>query len=173
MIRTGLVSIFLFGLITACAFAEQRIGLVNASAIFEQYSQAREAEKIYQKEIEQLTKQVEEMERRLQELADTLKYRRYYFSEERLKEKQKELETRQEEYLRFRQDAEAKAAKRNDELSRPIVEAIQEAARNVAEKENMDLILDSSSGMVIFAKPEWDLTDKVLQLLEEKGAEKR
>ncbi len=173
MTRSGVISICLMVLLTVCAFGEQRIGLVNADAIFEQYSQAQEAQKAYQKEIEELTKQVEEMERQLQALADTLKYRRYYFSEERLKEKQKEFEKRQEEYIKFRQDAEARAARRNDELSKPIVEAIQEAARKVAERENIDIILDSSSGIVIFSKPEWDMTDKVLQLLEEKAAEKK
>lgn len=173
MVKWGLIVICLVGLMVSSGLAEQKIAIINANMVFEQYSEAREAEKIYQKEIEELTRQVEEMEQQLQALADTLKYRRYYFSEERLREKEKELAKRQEEYIRFRQDAESKAAKRNDELSKPIIEAIQEAARKVAEKENIDIVLDSSSGMVIFSKPEWDLTDKVLQLLEEKAAKKK
>ena len=70
-------------------------------------------------------------------------------------------------YLRFRQDAEIRAAKRNDELSRPIVEAIEAAAKNVAEKEGFDLVLDSGPGIVVYSKPELDLTDRVLQNLEE------
>lgn len=147
--------------------AEQKIGFVNASLIFEQYSAAREAEETYQREMEELNRQVAEMEQAIQALADTLRYKRYYFSEERLREKQQELEQRQQEYLKFRQDAEAKAAKRNDELSKPIIEAIQEATRKVAEKEGFDLVLDAGPGIVVYSKPELNLTDKVLQLLEE------
>ncbi len=147
--------------------AQEKVGFVNASQIFEQYSAAREAEETYQREMEELNRQVAEMEKSLQALADTLKYERYLFSEARLKEKQQELERRQQAYLKFRQDAEAKAAQRNEELSKPIIEAIQEATRKVAEQEGFDLVLDSGPGIVVYSKPELDLTDKVLQLLEE------
>jgi outer membrane protein len=147
--------------------AEQKIGFVNATVIFEQYSGAREAEDADQKELEELNKQVTKMEESLRALADTLEARKYLFSEERLKEKRAELEKRQQEYLRFRQDAEVTAARRNDELSRPIVEAIEEAAKSIAEKEGFDLVLDSGPGIVVYSKPELDLTDRVLQNLEE------
>jgi Skp family chaperone for outer membrane proteins len=60
-----------------------------------------------------------------------------------------------------------KAAKRNDELSRPIIEAIEEAARKIAEKEGFDLVLDSGPGIVVYSEPELDLTDRVLKSLEE------
>ena len=147
--------------------AEQRIGFVNATVIFEQYSAAREAEEAYQKELEELNKQVTKMEEELRALADTLEARKYLFSEERLREKRATLERRQQEYVKFRQDAEMTAARRNDELSRPIVEAIEEAAKKVAEKEGFDLVLDSGPGIVVYSKPELDLTDRVLQNLEE------
>jgi outer membrane protein len=106
------------------------------------------------------------MELELRSLADTLEARKYLFSEERLKEKQKELERRQQEYVKFRQDAEIKAAKRNDELSGPIIEAIEQATRTIAEKEGFDLVLDAGPGIVVYSKPELDLTDRVLQDLE-------
>jgi outer membrane protein len=60
-----------------------------------------------------------------------------------------------------------KAARRNEELTKPIVQAIEAAAKKVAEKEGFDLLLDSSAGIVVYSKPEIDLTDKVLQALEE------
>jgi outer membrane protein len=144
----------------------QKIGFVNASIIFQQYSAAREAEEAYGKELEDLNKQVAEMEMELRSLADTLEARKYLFSEERLKEKSKELEKKQQDYVKFRQDAEATAAKRNDELSVPIVEAIEQATRRIAEKEGFDLVLDAGPGIVIYSKPELDIPDRVLEDLE-------
>jgi outer membrane protein len=149
------------------AHAEQKVGFVNASVIFEQYSVAREAETAYEKELEDLNREVADMELELRALADTLEARKYLFSEDRLQEKRRELEGKQQEYVKFRQDAEIQAARRNDELSRPIVEAIEEATRNIAEKDDFDLILDASPGIVVYSKPDLDLTDKVLQSLEE------
>jgi outer membrane protein len=145
----------------------QKVGFVNANTIFEQYSAAREAEEAYQDELEDLNAQVTEMEENLRALADSLEARRYLFSEERLQEKRKELEAKQQQYVKFRQEAEQKAAKRNEELSKPIVEAIEEAARKVAQKEGFDLVLDAGPGIVVYSKPELDLTDRVLQSLEE------
>jgi outer membrane protein len=158
------VSVLLMG---SAAAAEQMVGFVNASVVFEQYSAAREAETAYEKELEELNKEVEQREAEIRALADTLEARKYLFSEERLQEKRKELERKQQDYIRFRQEAEIEAAKRNDELSRPIIEAIEEAARQIAEKEGYDLILDSGPGIVVYSRPELDLTDKVLQALEE------
>jgi outer membrane protein len=167
--------ILAFLLILIClpvlAFAQQKIGFVNATVIFEQYSGAREAEAAYQKELEDLNTRVTEMEEELRALADTLEARKYLFSEERLQEKRRELERKQQDYVTFRQEAEMRAAQRNDELSRPIVEAIEEATKKVAEQEGFDLVVDAGPGIVVYSKPELDLTDKVLQSLEEAGGE--
>lgn len=147
--------------------AEGKVAFVNAGSIFEQYSGAKEAQQAYEKEMADLNQEVEKMEGELKASADTLEARKYLFSEERLKEKRAELEQKQQEYMRFRQDAEAKAAKRNDELTRPIIQAIEDAAKQIAEKEGFDLVLDASAGIVVYSKPESDLTDRVLQALEE------
>jgi outer membrane protein len=162
-------AVMLLALVVALCSAAygQKVGFVNANTIFEQYSAAREAEEAYQDELEDLNAQVTEMEENLRALADSLEARRYLFSEERLQEKRKELEAKQQQYVRFRQEAEQKAAKRNEELSKPIVEAIEEAARKVAQKEGFDLVLDAGPGIVVYSKPELDLTDRVLQSLEE------
>jgi len=149
------------------ASAQQKIGFVNATVIFEQFSGARAAEEAYQKELEDLNVQVTKMEDELKALADTLEARKYLFSEERLQEKRRDLERKQQDYMTFRQDAEKRAAQRNDELSRPIVEAIEAATKQVAEQEGFDLVVDAGPGIVVYSKPDLDLTDKVLQSLEE------
>ncbi|MFH1313579.1 MAG: OmpH family outer membrane protein [Candidatus Eisenbacteria bacterium] len=167
MKNLSLVMLAVLMLVPFCANGEgQKIGFVNASVLFQQYSVAREAEEAYGKELEEINKQVAEMEIVLRSLADTLEARKYLFSEERLKEKTKELERKQQEYVKFRQDAEMTAARRNDELSGPIVAAIEEATKRVAEKEGFDLVLDAGPGIVVYSKPELDITDEVLEDLE-------
>ena len=167
MKRTGAIILAML-LVGLCSTAYgQKVGFLNANSVFEQYSVAREAEEAYQRELEDLNRQVTEMEEELRALADTLEARKYLFSEERLKEKRRELEEKQQQYLAFRQQAEQKAAKRNEELSKPIVADIEEATRKIAQKEGFDLVLDAGPGIVVYSKPELDLTDRVLQSLEE------
>ncbi|MFZ1947221.1 MAG: OmpH family outer membrane protein [bacterium] len=147
-------------------FAEGQIGFVNATAVFEQYSAAKEAQQAYEKEMSDLNVQVEAMERDIKAAAETLEARKYLFSEERLREKQIDLEKKQQDYVKFRQEAETRAARRNEELTRPIVDSIEQAAKTVAEKDGFDLVLDAAAGIVVYSKPELDLTDRVLQELE-------
>jgi outer membrane protein len=165
--KSLLVLLVMLGISAASANAEQKVGFVNASVVFEQYSAAQEAETAYEQELEELNQEVAAKEERIQALADTLEARKYLFSERRLREKREELERLQREYMEFRQDAEMRAAKRNDELSKPIIEAIEQAAAEIAEKEGFDLVLDAGPGIVVYSKPELDLTDRVLQSLEE------
>jgi len=167
MKRLGLVFLAILICLPVLASAQQKIGFVNATVIFEQFSGARAAEEAYQKELEDLNVQVTKMEEELRALADTLEARKYLFSEERLQEKRRDLEKKQQDYVAFRQEAEMRAAQRNDELSRPIVEAIEAATEKVAEQEGFDLVVDAGPGIVVYSKPELDLTDKVLQSLEE------
>ena len=167
MKKLSLVFLAILICMPVLASAQQKIGFVNATVIFEQFSGARAAEEAYQKELEDLNVQVTKMEEELRALADTLEARKYLFSEERLQEKRRELETKQQEYVAFRQEAEMRAAQRNDELSRPIVEAIEAATQQIAEQEGFDLVVDAGPGIVVYSKPELDLTDKVLQNLEE------
>jgi outer membrane protein len=167
MKKTSAVALALL-LIGLCSAAYgQKVGFVNATTIFEQYSAAREAEDAYQSELEDLNEQVTKMENELRALADTLEARKYLFSEERLREKRLELEQKQQEYVQFRQTAEQKAARRNEELSKPIIADIEEATRKIAQKEGFDLVLDAGPGIVVYSKPELDLTDRVIQSLEE------
>ncbi len=166
--RRTAAAILVMLLIALCSAAYgQKVGFVNANTVFEQYSVAREAEEAYQRELEDLNKQVTEMETQLRALADTLEARKYLFSEERLKEKRLELDQKQQDYVKFRQDAEQKAARRNEELSKPIIADIEEATRKIAQKEGFDLVLDAGPGIVVYSKPELDLTDRVVQSLEE------
>jgi outer membrane protein len=167
MKKLSLVFLAVLLCLPVCALAQQKVGFVNATVIFEQFSGARAAEEAYQKELEDLNVEVTKMEEELRALADTLEARRYLFSEERLQEKRRDLERKQQEYVSFRQEAEMRAAQRNDELSRPIVEAIEAATQKVAEQEGFDLVVDAGPGIVVYSKPDLDLTDKVLQSLEE------
>jgi len=167
MKRTTFAFLLVMLLAASGVWAQQKIGFVNMRTIFEQYSGKKEAETVFEREMEDLNRQVTAKEERIKALADSIESMRYVASEERIRAKQRTLETLQQEYVRFMQEAEQMAAKRNEELTRPIEEAILQAAKEIGERENFDLILDAGAGIVVYSKPEYDLTDQVLQKMEE------
>lgn len=157
----------IIALAAPAAWAQQKIGFVNMRTIFDQYSGKKEAEAVFEREMEDLNRQVTAKEERIKALADSIESMRYVASEERIRAKQRALETLQQQYVEFMQDAEVTAAQRNEELTRPIEEAILQAAEEIGSRDNFDLILDAGAGIVVYSKPEYDLTDQVLQKLEE------
>jgi outer membrane protein len=166
--KTIAVTILLILMLAAqAAVAQQKIGFVNMRTIFDQYSAKREAEAVFEREMEDLNRQVTAKEEEIKALADSIESMRYVASEERIRTKQRALEKKRQDYLAFMQEAEMTAARRNEELTRPIEEAILQAAEEIGEKENFDLILDAGAGIVVYSKAEYDLTDMVLQKLEE------
>jgi outer membrane protein len=149
------------------AYAQQKIGFVNMRTIFDQYSAKKEAETVFEREMEDLNRQVTEKEAQIKALQDSIESMRYVASEERVRTKTRALDKLQKEYVQFMQEAEQTASQRNEELTRPIEEAIIQAAKEVGSREDYDLILDAGAGIVVYSKPENDLTDQVLQKLEE------
>jgi outer membrane protein len=166
--KTMTVAILLTLVLAAqAAMAQQKIGFVNMRTIFDQYSAKKEAEAVFEREMEDLNRQVTAKEEEITALSDSIESMRYVASDERIRAKQRTLERKRKEYVEFMQEAEMTAARRNEELTRPIEEAILQAAGEIGEKENFDLILDAGAGIVVYSKPEYDLTDMVLQKLEE------
>jgi outer membrane protein len=164
-VTIAVVAILVLG--APAARAQQKIGFVNMRTIFDQYSAKKEAETVFEREMADLNRQVVAMEEGIKALADSIESMRYVASEERIRARQRTLEARQQEYIQFMQGAEMTAAKRNEELTKPIEDAIMQVAEEIGSRENFDLILDAGAGIVVYSKPEFDLTDQVLQKLEE------
>jgi outer membrane protein len=167
MKRTAVAIVLVLLLAAPAAMAQQKIGFVNMRTIFDQYSAKKEAEAVFEREMEDLNREVTAKEAEIKALSDSIESMRYVASDERIRAKERALENKRQEYLRFMQEAEVTAARRNEELTRPIEEAILLAAEEIGENESFDLILDAGAGIVVYSKPEYDLTDMVLQKLEE------
>jgi tetrahydromethanopterin S-methyltransferase subunit B len=89
-------------------------------------------------------------------------------SSERRKLKQEEIKTKNKEVeamIHQVYDPSGKLDAKNKELSKPMVEKIGGIIKKVALDNNILLVLDSSSGMVVYADKDLDLTDQVLEEL--------
>jgi Skp family chaperone for outer membrane proteins len=51
------------------------------------------------------------------------------------------------------------------ELTKPIVDKINEIIDQIAKEEHYDFIFDTRSGAVVFAKKSYDITEKVLKII--------
>ncbi|MDN3518387.1 OmpH family outer membrane protein [Aquisalimonas lutea] len=161
-LRVVLVLILAGG--TASAAAETKIGFVNAGRVTSEAPQAEAARSSLEEEFGPRDRAITEEQQALRELETRLNQDAAAMSEEEQQRLRRELVTRQRELRReeeaFREDFNMRRNEELGRLQRRIVETINE----LAEAEGYDLIVSEG---VIYASDQVDVTDQVLERLEQ------
>jgi len=173
MKRISLVLIVVY-LFTAIPFSmamseEVKIGYIDTAKIFANFSETIEAEETYKKEVANWKKKAEEMEAEIAQMREQLQSQSLMLSEEKITEKKLVLDKNINDYRTYMQEVfgeEGKAAKRNKELTDPIVKKINVVIAKIAEEEGYTIILDAAQGTVLYGKDSIDLTDKTIERLK-------
>jgi Skp family chaperone for outer membrane proteins len=141
------------------------IAIVDYQTIFERYEGTADAQRTLDRELKDWDTEAQEKRERIQELTKEIDSQRLMLSEERLREKNDELARLKDEYQDFAEDiwgVDGTAARRNAELTAPIAEKILDVIARIGDEKNLDVILDASTGGVVWAKDDINLTQTVL-----------
>jgi outer membrane protein len=148
---------------------EIKLGYIDTVKIFAEFKETVDAEAIYKKEVDAWKKKASDMEATLATMREEIQSQSLMLSEEKLAEKKQLFDKNLQEYNQYMTDVfgdNGQAAKRNKELTQPIVEKINAVIAQLAEAEGYTLILDAAQGNIVFAKKALDLTERVMQELE-------
>jgi len=149
-----------------------RVGYVDSQRIFEQYTDALDAQSRFQREITAWKSEADDRHKQLDALRNELKDQEAILSEAKRLEKESALQKAVSDYDKFVQDFWApggKVERLNDEMTREVVGKIRDAVELLANREGYDLILDAADGNVIFGVKTLDLTDRVITELNSKS----
>ncbi|MDH3215788.1 MAG: OmpH family outer membrane protein [Candidatus Krumholzibacteria bacterium] len=147
---------------------EIKIGYIDSQRIFAEYKETQEAERVYKGEVDAWKAQAASMEQEIVKLQDELRAQSLMLSEEKQREKKLTYDKQLEDYQRFMADTfgeEGRAAKRNKELTQPIVDKINRILEVMAETEGYSLVFDIANANIVYANKAFDLTERVLQEL--------
>lgn len=170
-----LVALVMLSSMCVTAFAQDvtiKIGYIDSQRIFAEYRETQEAELVYKKEVDQWKAEASGMEQEIARLQEELRAQSLMLSEEKKREKQLELDRKLEEYQRFVADTfgdDGVAARRNRELTQPIVDKINQILERFSETEGYGLVFDIANANIVYAKKDFDLTDRVLEELNKVG----
>jgi outer membrane protein len=153
------VSLFSSGIVRA---QDVKIGYIDTVNIFAEFKETVEAEEIYKKELDAWKKDAAEMEAEIAQLREELQSQSLMLSELVLEQKFKDYQ----KYMNDIFGEEGMAARRNKELTAPIVEKINAVITLIAEEEGYTIIFDAAQGNIVYAKKAIDLTEKVLERLQ-------
>jgi outer membrane protein len=152
--------------------AELKIGYINSEKIFNEYEGTRKAQEAFDKEVAKLEQKAEEMKKEITELRDKLQQQSLLLSNEQKKKIQDKLQQKMIEYQTFLKEnlgRDGEVVKKNMELTKPIIEKINQILQKIGKEENYDYIFDARGGAVVYAKDQYDLTQRVLTILNKEG----
>ncbi len=149
---------------------EGRIVYFRSQEVFEQSEEAKEAQDIYNKEIEAWEQEGMEMQRAVDSLRRDLEKQRLILSPDRLKQKEDEIETKAAALQKFISDVfgpGGKSEQRNQALTNPIIEKIFLVVEKIAIENDYLLVLDAGASNIVYGKKTLDITDKVIEELSQ------
>ena len=163
----------MLGLIAAAvarplAAQEMKLGVIDAEKVVQSYSGYKDAEAQFEKQREAWNQQLDARSRELRAMEEDFKAQELMLSDEKKKERLVDLEKRRkdlDDYYKQIFGPSGEAARKNEELLRPILDRVNKIVKELGEQEKYTMIFDSSSAGIAYAAPGVDLTQKIIERL--------
>ena len=144
------------------SYADLKVGFVNIPAVLEKAPQAEKAKKRLEQKFSPRDKQLVAQQKEIQGMEEKLTRNSSVMSDSEKANLEKDIMNKKRDAKRSQQEfSEDFNASRNEELGK-LQRRIVEAVRAIASDEKYDLLLTDG---VIYAKPEFDITDQVQKKL--------
>ncbi|MCB9357115.1 MAG: OmpH family outer membrane protein [Calditrichaeota bacterium] len=163
-----LLSAICFVVIPALA-KEMKIGYIDSEAILSQFSDFQEAQRKLQEEEQKYMAEAQSKETVLQTMIEEIQQQSLMLSAEARAEREQKVIEKRRELEQFRVDTWGEGGKlytRNLELSRPILERVNQVIEKISQQDGYDMVFDAAGGNIVFALPQHDITELVLAELK-------
>lgn len=164
-VKAGLLSFAAAVLLALPAAAQVKMGYIDSARIFQEYKPAQEAQAQFDRTVQGWRAELAEKERVVATLRTEMRDQGPILSAVRRQEKEEALQRAVSDYERFIQDIwgpQGRAAQENERATGEIVTQIRGAVEKVAQDKDVDLVLDSVGGFIVWADRSLDLTNEVL-----------
>jgi len=162
-----LAALFLFNGLTN---AQLKIGYVDSDTIMDKLPDAQDAQAKLDAFIKDWQTELNKLESQWKEKYDDYEKRKLIMSDQTRAEAEGELVKMEEKMNDYRQKkfgANGELFQKQEEVMKPIQNRVFDAIKKVAEEESLDFVFDRSGDILfLYAKPEYDITNLVLEKLK-------
>jgi outer membrane protein len=148
-----------------------KIGYIDSIKIFAENKETQDAERLYRQDVQQWEAQKQRMETEIARMGEELNAQSPMLSEEKKAERRLEMQRKMDEYKRFMEETfgdNGLAAKRNKELTQPIIDKINKVIEALANEQKYTFVFDVANANIVYADKALDLTDLVLERLNQR-----
>jgi outer membrane protein len=163
--RSALAVVLLSASLAAVATADVRIGYIDSARIFQEYKNAQEAQQRFDRQVQGWRDEAAEKEKTVTTLRAEVRDLAPILSALKRQEKEEALQRAVSDYERFVQEIwgpQGKATVENERATGAVVNEIRAVVEKIAVSKNLNLVLDSAGGFIIYADKNLDLTSDVI-----------
>lgn len=143
--------------------AQTKVGTIDAEFILQQMPEITQVQEGVKEYNTQLQGDLETTIKNYENLVAAYQTNIAAFTEEEKKSKENEIIGLEDEIKNFRQKASVLMQMKNNELTQPLYEKINEAMRAVIAEQGYTQILNSSANGLAFSAEEYDITEAVMK----------
>ncbi|MFH1699836.1 MAG: OmpH family outer membrane protein [Candidatus Zixiibacteriota bacterium] len=146
----------------------QKLAFVDSERIFATYTEWTRAQEQFQTEMKGWDDEASLMQSELQNMYTEYEKQKLILSADKKAEREAAIVAKEQLLQAFTRDVSApggRAERRQSELAQPLLEKITAAIEKVAIEDNIEFVFNSTG--LAYGKKELDITDKVLDILEE------
>jgi len=159
LVLGGLLGTFLF---TGACLAEEKLGYIDLSKTFSEYSKTKEYDKVLTDKENVYTTERDKRANDLKQLRDKINL----LSDKEKEAKQGDFQAKVKAFQEFVSQKEGDLRKEQDERMREIMKDIQESVKKIAEKDGYSMIFNDR--VLVYQKKNQDITDQVVAALNTK-----
>jgi len=165
-----LLSAFVLIVFSIPSFAQLKIGYVDSNTIMDNLPDAQDARQKLDDLVKEWQDELNKKEAAWKAKYDDYEKRKLIMTDQTRSEMETELMNMEKDISDFREKkfgTNGELFQKQDELMKPVQNKIFNAIQDIAQEEDLDFVLDRSGDvMLLYAKEEYDITNKVLDKLK-------
>ncbi len=152
------------------SFAQLKIGYVDSNSIMDNLPDAQDARQKLDAQVKEWQAELNKKEAAWKAKYDDYEKRKLIMTDQTRSEMETELMNMEKEISDYREKkfgTNGELFQKQDELMKPVQNKIFTAIQDIAQEEDLDFVFDRSGDvMLLYAKEEYDITNKVLDKLK-------
>ncbi len=150
-----------------------KIGYVDLRVALNESERGKKAKTELESLIKTKQAAIEEKGKTVEKFKAELEKQGSVLSAEAKKAKEEEIERLLRDYQRMVQDAQAEIKKREDQVTGGIVKELRDVIDKIGQEDGYSLILENVEGIILYAKKDLDITDRVIKRFNEAKAQEK
>jgi len=148
------------------AAQEIKLGYVDGEKVVQSFKGYKDAEAQFEKQRDAWNQELDKRSREMKSMEEDFKAQELMLSDAKKKEKLSLLEDRRRGIEKYYQEIfgpGGEAARKNEELLKPILDKVSAVIRQVGEQEKYTMIFDTANTGIAYASQSVDLTEKIIE----------